>query len=69
MTPDSYQPARLYGTGKTHKFETLENIIIANLKFSPITDQTETFTYNAAKIILNYLRMLCKNEYSIIFCS
>ena len=27
------QPARLYGTNKTHKFETLEDITAANLKF------------------------------------
>ena len=26
MQPDSNQPARLYGTAKTHKFETLEDI-------------------------------------------
>ena len=41
MQPESNQPARLYGTAKTHKFETLEDIIVANLKFRPITDQTE----------------------------
>ena len=33
MKPDSNQPARLYGTAKTHKFETLEDITVANLKF------------------------------------
>ena len=31
MKPDSNQPARLYGTAKTHKFETLEDITAANL--------------------------------------
>ena len=36
-----------------------------NLKFRPIIDQTGTFTYNAAKAILDYLRPLCKNQYSI----
>ena len=41
---DSNQPALLYGTAKTHKFETLEDITVANLKFRPITDQTGTFT-------------------------
>ena len=65
MKPDSNQPARFYGTAKTHKFETLEDIIVANLKFRPIIDQTGTFTYNAAKVIPDYLRPLCKNEYSI----
>ena len=51
MKPDSNQPARLYGTSKTHKFETLEDINVANLKFWPIIDQTGTLTYNAAKVI------------------
>ena len=65
MQPDSNQLARLYATAKTHKFETLEGITVANLKFRPIIDQTGTFTYNAAKAISDYLRPLCKNEYSI----
>ena len=62
---DSNQPACLYRTVKTHKFETLENITIANLKFQPIIFQDEAFTYNAAKVISDYLRHLCGNEYSI----
>ena len=35
MQPDSNQPAYLYGTAKSHKFETLEEITGANLKFRP----------------------------------
>ena len=62
---DSNQPPCLYRTVKTHKFETLENITIANLKFQPIIFQHEAFTYNAAKVISDYLRHLCRNEYSI----
>ena len=65
MKLDSNQLARLYGTAKTHKFETLEDITVANLKFRPIIDQTGTFIYNAANVISDYLRPLCKNEYSI----
>ena len=65
MQPDSNQPAHLYGTAKTHKFETLENITLANMRFRPIIDQIGMFTYNAAKVISDYLRSLCKNEYSI----
>ena len=65
MKRDSNQPARLYGTAKSHKFETLEDITFANLKFWPIIDQTVTLTYNAAKVIPDYLRPLCKNQYSI----
>ena len=52
-------------TVKTHKFENLEDIPVVNLKFRPITAQTATFTYNAAKVILNYASLLCKNQYSI----
>ena len=33
MKPDSNQPVRLYGTAKTHKYETLEAITVANLNF------------------------------------
>ena len=40
MQPDSNQPAHLYGTTKTHRFETLEDITVANMKFQPIIDQT-----------------------------
>ena len=38
MQPDSNQLARLYGTAKTHKFETLEDVTVANLKFRPVID-------------------------------
>ena len=65
MQPDSNQPACLYGTAKTHKFESLENIIVVNLKFRPIIDQTRTFMYNLAKVISDYVTTLCKNGYSI----
>ena len=65
MKPGSNQPARFYRTAKTYKFENLEDIIAANLNFWSIINQTGTFTYNAEKIILDYLRPLSKNEYSI----
>ena len=52
MQPGSNQPACLYGAAKTHKFETLEDITVANLTFRPIIDQTETFTHNVVK---NYI--------------
>ena len=35
MKPGINQPPRLYGTAKTHKFKTLEDISAANLKFPP----------------------------------
>ena len=35
------------------------------MKFRPIVDQTGTFTYNCSKVIGEYLKPLCQNEYSI----
>ena len=60
MQPDSNQPApaHLYGTARTLKFKSLENIIVVNPKFPTIIDETETFTYNAAKVISDYLRFI-----------
>ena len=51
IKPDSNQPKRLYGTAKTHKFENLEDITLANLKFRPKIDQTGTYTYRFYRII------------------
>ena len=34
-------------------------------KFRPIIDQTGTMTYNAAKVISDHLKPLCKNKYTI----
>ena len=61
----SNQPAKLYGTVKTRKFENLKDITLQNVKCGPIIDQTATFTYKSAKVIYNYLKPLCQNEYSI----
>ena len=65
MRPASNQPAKLYRTAKPLKFENLKDITPQNLKCRPIIDQTATFTYKAAKVISNYLKPLCQNEYSI----
>ena len=51
MQPDSNQPATLYGIAKTHKFQTLEEITVVNLKFRPIIARTGTSTYNVAKVM------------------
>ena len=63
--PISIQPAKSYGTAKTHKFENLDDTTPQNLKCRPIIDQTGIFTYKAAKVISNYLKQLCQNEYCI----
>ena len=59
MRPVSNQP------GKTHKFSSLDEIAIEKLKFRPIISQVGTYTYNGAKVIADYLKPLCQNEYKI----
>ena len=63
--PTSNQPARIYASAKTSKFLSVDNVNINDLKFGPIKDQTGTMPYNAAKVISDYLRPLCKNKYAI----
>ena len=36
-----------------------------DLKLRPIIDQSNTFTYNAARIVSDYLQPLAQNEYVI----
>ena len=57
--PDSLLPLR-------HKFRSLEEINIDQLKLRPIVDQTGTYIYNASKVIAKYLKPLAKNQYAII---
>ena len=65
MHPVSNQPGRFFATAKTHKFTSLNNITVENLKLRPIIDLTGTYTYNTSKVIANYLRPLSKNQYTI----
>ena len=58
MLPTSNQPARLYGTAKTHIFTSPDIITSEKLKFRPITAQTGTYTYKAAQVIPKYLKPL-----------
>ena len=39
--------------------------MVENLKCWPIISQVHTYTYNAAKVIANYLKPVCQNEYNI----
>ena len=66
MRPVFNQPGRLNAAAKTHKFNSLDEITVENLKFRPIISQVGTYTYNAAKVIANYLKSLCQNEYKIV---
>ena len=65
MRPVSNQPARFFVTAKTHKFKSLEEINVDQLKLHPIIDQTGTYIYNASKVIVKYLKTLAKNEFAI----
>ena len=65
MYPHSNQPAKLYGTAKTHKFNNIQEINQEKLKFCPIIDQTGTYCYNTAQVISQYLKPLSKNEFTI----
>ena len=65
MRPVSNQPARFFATAKTHKFENHSFINLDDLKFRPIIDQSNTNSYNAAKIVSDYLQPLVHNDYVI----
>ena len=56
--PHSNQPAKLYGTAKTHKFKYVKEITKEQIKFQPIIDQTGTYTYGAAQGISQYPKTL-----------
>ena len=65
MYPHSNQPAKLYGTAKTHKFKDINEITKEQIKFLPMIDQKGTYTYGAAQVISQYLKPLRKNEFTI----
>ena len=65
VKPTSNQPAFLYGTAKTHKFQNYEQITKDNLKLRPIVSTCGTFYYETAKFLASYLLPLTENEYSI----
>ena len=64
MYPHGNQPAKFYGTAKTHKFNNIQEIK-EKLKSCPIIGQTRTYSYNGAQVISQYLKPLCKNEFTI----
>ena len=48
MLPKLNQPGQLYGTVKTHEFESIRDIVIEILKFRPAITQSGTYTYIVA---------------------
>ena len=63
--PVSNQLAWFFVTAKTHKFKSLEEINVDQLKLYPIINQTGNYIYNTSKVIAKYLKPLAKNEYTI----
>ena len=50
MRPVSNQPARFFATAKTHKFDDHSLINLDDLKFRPIIDQSNTYSYNVDSV-------------------
>ena len=65
MKPVSNQSALLLATVKTHKFDDYSSINVKNLKLRPTLDQSNTFNYNGAKIVSDYLQPLAQKEFVI----
>ena len=63
--PISNQPACFFATAKTHKFDTIENINVKDLKLRPIIDQTGTYIHDASKAVAEFLKPLARNEFTI----
>ena len=53
MRPVSNQPALFFVTAKTHKFKSLEEINVDQLKLRPISDQTGTYICNHGLLYLH----------------
>ena len=66
MRSVSNQQCRFFATAKTHKFPSLIDITVENLKLLPIIDLTGTYTYNTSNIIANYLLPLSNNQHTIL---
>ena len=60
MLPSSNQPAQLYGTAKTHKFDYVIYITVESLKVRPIIAQTGPYMYQATQVISKCLKPLYK---------
>ena len=65
MRPISNQSSCFFASAKTHKFDTIEEINVKDLKLRPIIDQTRTYIYDAWKVFAEFLRPLTTNEFII----
>ena len=57
-------PSASQTRGLASDFKAWQDITGENIKFQQIVDQTDTYTYIAAQVILDCLKPLCKNEYT-----
>ena len=65
MRPACHEPGKLYATAKAQEINLLDDITVDNLNFGPIISQIGTYTPNASRVISQYLKPLCENEYKI----
>lgn len=65
-TMEAHQPARIYVSAKTHKFNSIDDITLDKLKFRPIIAQTGTYTYKSTQVIGDYLKPLISSNNYII---
>ena len=65
MPTVSNQPARFLATAKQLKFDTIEDINVKDLKLRTIIDQTGTYIYDASKVVVQFLKPLARNEFTI----
>ena len=65
MRPRYNQPGRFFATAKTHKFESISEITLEQLKLRHIIDQTGNYNYKTSKVVTKYLGLLTKNDYTM----
>ena len=62
MLPKPNQLGQFYGSTKTHTLNNIEEIILGNLNLHPIIVQSGNYMYNAAHIIIGYLKLICNDN-------
>ena len=65
IRPVSNQPARLYATAKTHKFEDHSLITTKNLKLRPIISTCGSYFFETAKALAKCLAPVAANHHTI----
>ena len=65
MRSRSNQTGQFFATTKTHKFKSISDITLEQLKLRPIIDQTGTYIYKASKVVAKFLGPLATNDYTI----